>query len=46
MGVGIKVEQLNAFYGKTQALFDVNITVLANHAGSALCQHKLCPRTF
>src|ERR1700719_518496 len=32
MGVGIKVEHLNAFYGKTQALFDVNITVQANHA--------------
>ena len=32
MGVGIKVEHLNAFYGKTQALFDINITVLANHA--------------
>ncbi|MGB7642095.1 MAG: phosphate ABC transporter ATP-binding protein, partial [Terriglobales bacterium] len=32
MGVGITVEQLNAFYGKTQALFDVNITVQANHA--------------
>src|ERR1700678_85177 len=31
MGVGISVEHLNAFYGKTQALFDVNITVLANH---------------
>ena len=32
MGVGIKVERLNAFYGKTQALFDINLTVLANHA--------------
>ena len=32
MGVGITVEGLNAFYGKTQALFDINITVLANHA--------------
>ena len=32
MGVGIKVEHLNAFYDKTQALFDVNITVRANHA--------------
>ena len=27
MGVGITVEQLNAFYGKTQALFDINVTV-------------------
>ena len=25
MGVGITVEQLNAFYGKTQALFDINL---------------------
>src|ERR1700685_1446731 len=32
MGVGITVEHLNAFYGKTQALFDVSITVLANRA--------------
>ena len=32
MGVGIIVEHLNAFYGKTQALFDINLTVLANHA--------------
>src|SRR6202142_759120 len=32
MGVGITVERLNAFYGKTQALFDVNINVQANHA--------------
>src|ERR1700747_3038955 len=31
MGVGIKVEHLNAFYGKTQELFDVNIIVQANH---------------
>jgi len=35
MGVGITVEHLNAFYGKNQALFDVNITVLANHATRA-----------
>ena len=32
MGVGIAVEHLNAFYGKTQALFDINIAVVANHA--------------
>ena len=32
MGVGITVEHLNAYYGKTQALFDINISVLANHA--------------
>jgi phosphate transport system ATP-binding protein len=32
MGVGITVEHLNAFYAKTQALFDINIIVQANHA--------------
>ncbi len=32
MGVGITVEHLNAFYAKTQALFDINIVVQANHA--------------
>ncbi len=32
MGVGITVEHLNAFYGKTQALYDINIIVQANHA--------------
>ncbi|MGA7648887.1 MAG: ATP-binding cassette domain-containing protein, partial [Terriglobales bacterium] len=32
MGVGITVEHLNAFYAKTQALFDINIVVAANHA--------------
>src|ERR1700739_2771884 len=32
MGVGITVEQLNAFYGKTQALFDIDLKVAANHA--------------
>src|SRR5215471_3723318 len=32
MGVGIKVEHLNAFYGKTQSLWDINLDVLANHA--------------
>ena len=32
MGVGITVERLNAFYGKTQALFDINLNVQANHA--------------
>ena len=31
-GAGVQVERLNAFYGKTQALFDINITVQANHA--------------
>jgi phosphate transport system ATP-binding protein len=32
MGVGIQVEHLNAWYGKTQALQDINLQVLANHA--------------
>ena len=32
MGVGIQVEQLNAWYGKTQALFDIRLSVAANHA--------------
>ena len=32
MGVGIQVEHLNAFYGKTQALFDINLRLQANHA--------------
>src|ERR1700689_2261147 len=32
MGVGIQVEKLNAWYGKTQALYDVQLTVAANHA--------------
>ena len=32
MGVGIQVENLNAWYGKHQALYDIQITVAANHA--------------
>jgi phosphate transport system ATP-binding protein len=32
MGVGIQVEKLNAWYGKGQALFDINLNVAANHA--------------
>lgn len=32
MGVGIQVENLNAWFGKTQALHDINIDVSANHA--------------
>ena len=32
MGVGIQVENLNAWYGKTQALYDIYLTVAANHA--------------
>src|SRR3974377_510262 len=32
MGVGIQVENLNAWYGKSQALHDINLKVAANHA--------------
>src|SRR6202142_2425442 len=32
MGVGIQVETLNAWYGKGQALYDINLMVAANHA--------------
>ena len=32
MGVGINVESLNAWYGKGQALFDINLKVAANRA--------------
>ena len=32
MGVGIRVEHLNAWYGQSQALHDINLKVEANHA--------------
>ena len=32
MGVGFQVESLNAWYGKGQALYDINLKVAANHA--------------
>src|ERR1700758_1831971 len=32
MGVGIQVEHVNAWYGKSQALHDINLKVEANHA--------------
>jgi len=32
MGVGIDVANLNAWYGKGQALYDINLKVAANHA--------------
>jgi phosphate transport system ATP-binding protein len=32
MGVGIQVESLNAWYGKSQALYDINLKVEPNHA--------------
>ena len=36
MGVGIKVENLNAWFGKTQALHDISIDVPANHATAVI----------
>src|SRR5580693_7948906 len=36
MGVGIKVEHLNAWFGKTQALHDISIEVPANHATAVI----------
>jgi phosphate transport system ATP-binding protein len=32
MGVGIQVDNLNAWYGKSQALHEINLKVAANHA--------------
>jgi phosphate transport system ATP-binding protein len=32
MGVGIKVDKLNAWFGKTQALYDITMEAPANHA--------------
>lgn len=32
MGVGVQVEKLNAWYGKGQALYDINLKVAANRA--------------
>jgi len=32
MGVGIKVDNLNAWFGKTQALHQINMDILPNHA--------------
>ena len=32
MGVGIQVENLNAWYGSTQALHDIRLNMEANHA--------------
>ena len=36
MGVGIQVDKLNAWFGKTQALQDINMTVAANHATAVI----------
>jgi phosphate transport system ATP-binding protein len=32
MGVGIQVESLNAWYGRSQALYDINLGIAANRA--------------
>ena len=32
MGVDIRVEHLNAWYGKTQSLWDIGLNIPANHA--------------
>ena len=36
MGVGIQVDNLNAWFGKTQALYDINIKIAANHATAVI----------
>ncbi len=36
MGVGIQVQNLNAWFGKKQALFDINMTALANHCTAVI----------
>ena len=36
MGVGIKVEHLNAWFGGTQALHDINMNIPANHATAVI----------
>src|SRR6201993_5077426 len=36
MGVGIQVDNLNAWFGKTQALQDINMTFAANHATAVI----------
>jgi len=36
MGVGIEVKNLNAWFGKKQALYDINMTALANHCTAVI----------
>ena len=36
MGVGIQVQNLNAWFGKKQALYDINMTALANHCTAVI----------
>src|ERR1700680_5285983 len=44
MGVGIHVENLTAWYGKTQALYDIRLTAAANRA-TALIGPSGCGKT-
>ena len=36
MGVGIQVKSLNAWFGKKQALYDINMSALANHCTAVI----------
>jgi phosphate transport system ATP-binding protein len=36
MGVGIKVDRLNAWFGKTQALYDITMEAPSNHATAVI----------
>jgi phosphate transport system ATP-binding protein len=36
MGVGIQVEKLNAWFGSTQALYDITLQIPANHATAVI----------
>ena len=36
MGVAIRVDNLNAWFGKKQALYDINMTALANHCTAVI----------
>ncbi|MGH9510182.1 MAG: ATP-binding cassette domain-containing protein, partial [Terriglobales bacterium] len=36
MGVGVDVKSLNAWFGKTQALYDISMAVAANHATAVI----------
>ncbi len=36
MGVGIQVKDLNAWFGKKQALFDINMNAMANHCTAVI----------
>src|SRR6267154_209631 len=36
MGVGIQVKNLNAWFGKKQALYDINMSALANHCTAVI----------